>query len=161
MITPANGDTGEGLRFEIGACLGIGTLEVADGPELKQEAVIGFAPIEQLERGGDEFRNSTRCVRGGRNSNRLHVNAKSGLAGSPEPKTFGEVGLEEQSPGRDDNLFPRGLNQTIVRFLIRRRGVNLYSMVQANVGNCTPQELRVVIGLDHMGGTTYIDEKKN
>ena len=35
MITPANGDTGEGLKFEIGACLGTGTLEVADGPKLK------------------------------------------------------------------------------------------------------------------------------
>ena len=94
MITPANGDTGEGLRLEIGAFLGTGTFEVADGPKLKQGAVIGFAPIKQLERGGDEFRNSTRRVRGGRNSDRLHVNAKIGLAGSPEPKTFGKVGLE-------------------------------------------------------------------
>ena len=107
MITPANGDTGEGLRFEVGSFLGTGAFEVADGPKLKQEAVIGFAPIKQLERGDDEFSNTTRFFRGGRNSERLHVNAKSGLAGSPEPKTFGEVGLEEQSPSRDDHLFPR------------------------------------------------------
>ena len=55
MVAATKGNTGEGLRLEIGSLLCAGSFEVTDSTELEKETVIGFATVEKFKRRGDKF----------------------------------------------------------------------------------------------------------
>ena len=159
MVAATKGNTGEGLRLEIGALLCAGSFEVTDGTELEKETVIGFATVKKFKRRGDKFCDTPRCVGGSGYSDRLHVDAKGGFAGGPEPKTLWKIGLEKEGPSCDHDLFPRGFDKSIFRLLVGRRGAKLDAFVEAKVGDGPPQELGVEIGLYQMRDTTDVDKK--
>ena len=66
---------------------------------------------------------------------------------------------QKQCTSGDDDLLPTRFDQTVLRFLVWWRRPQSDPFVSTKIGNRSPQEFGVKVGLDHTRSSSDIDEE--